>query len=99
MLMFSAREGVKDKEVIEKLYERVRMALHVELDKTHSADEQIAAKLQERIPVLRLLGSKHNEVLQKFKNTYPDLDFPALHKELFSDEPREGGSGVGALQH
>ena len=86
------REGVKDKEVIDRLCERVRTALHLQLERTHSPDEHIPQKLDERIPVLRLLGAKHHEVLQKFKLSHPDLDFPALHKELFSDDPREGAT-------
>ena len=89
----AARQGVKDRQVIEKLGERVQAALRIELEKNHALEERIRAKLDERIPVLRLLSAKHHEVLQKFKHRHPDLDFPALHKELFSDETRDGCAG------
>lgn len=87
--MFTDRPGVKDRDVIEKLGERINTALRLELDKNHSEGEQIRAKLDERIPMLRLLAIKHNEVLQKFKDRHSGIDFPALHNELFSQETLE----------
>ena len=91
--MSSGREGVKDREVIDRLCSRVRTALHQQLSRSHGDELRMAAKLDERLPVLRLLGAKHYEMLQKFKLAHPDLDFPALHKELFSDDPRDDVSG------
>ena len=86
LCLFLDRPGVKDTKVIGKLGERINAALRLELDRNHLEEEQLRAKLDERIPILRFLSVKHSEVLQKFKDSKPDIDFPALHKELFSQD-------------
>lgn len=45
---------------------------------------QVCDALIQKIPILRQLGMLHMEALAKLRRTVPHLEFPALHKELFS---------------
>ena len=40
----------------------------------------------EQASVLRSLSARHVRVLNAFKEEAPDVEFPALHRELFSVE-------------
>ena len=63
------------------------MALETQLERSHSEQaSSLKEMIRDRLPVLRLLANKHNEMLQRFKRLHPDIELPALHKELFSDE-------------
>lgn len=74
--------------MIEKLGERIEAALIAELNKSHSAEnaERVKDQLLALIPVLHNLSVKHVFILNRFKQQYPEIEFPALHKELFSPE-------------
>ena len=61
----------------------------MELAKNHPDEEDLKQKLLEKIPRVHLLSSKHVDVLNKFKTVNPGVEFPALHKELFSPEGTE----------
>ena len=78
---------MREREQVDVLASRVRNALEAQLAHAHSDNaSKLWSKIVERLPVLRLLASKHNEVLQRFKRQHPDIELPALHRELFSDE-------------
>ena len=83
------RPGVKDAGSVQKLSERVEMALKQEVVKTHQDEEEFLNKLLEKMPVLRELSLKHVLILNRFKQQNPGVDFPALHKELFSTDGLE----------
>jgi nuclear receptor subfamily 1 group F protein 4 len=72
--------------IIQKLNERIHCALKLELGKSHPDDEQLRIHLQQKLPMLQLLNYRHTDLLAKFKEEHPDIDFPALHKELFSQD-------------
>lgn len=82
-LFFAARDGLQDLTMIESLYERVVNALKDELYKRHSNDDTLT-KLMHLSAELRRISNKHVQVLSKFRMTHQHLEFPALHKELFS---------------
>ena len=88
LLLPADRSGVKDAAIIQKLGERMDAALRAELAKNHMQEEaqQIRTILVDRVPVLHLLSTKHNDLLHVFKANNPTADFPALHKELFSQD-------------
>ena len=75
---------------IQKLHEKVLTALKLEVGKNHKEEETLLNKVLQRVEDLRSLGVRHIDVLNKFKQSAPDVDFPALHKELFSVEGIEG---------
>lgn len=63
-------------------------ALRFELSKTHKVyvkgDVTMIDLLVAKSGLLRDLSMLHMESLVKFRRSAPHLDFPALHKELFS---------------
>lgn len=71
--------------IIHKLNDRIDAALKVELMRTKSATD-IRIQLAEKIATLQLLSYQHSSLLQHFKELNPAVEFPALHKELFSPE-------------
>jgi len=89
VLVDSRRPGVKDAASVLKLSERVELALKQEVVKTHQDEEEFLNKLLEKMPVLRELSLKHVLILNRFKQQNPGVDFPALHKELFSTDGLE----------
>lgn len=90
ILIRTDRPGLKDLADIQKLHEKVLTALKLEVGKNHKEEETLLNKLLQRVEDLRSLGVRHIDVLNRFKQSAPDVDFPALHKELFSVEGIEG---------
>lgn len=90
-LLFSwpGRCGVKDMSVIQRLSERMEASLKVEINKTRLDEESFLTALVERLPKLRQLSAQHIIVLNRFKQANPSVEFPALHKELFSPDGLE----------
>ena len=76
--------------IIQKLNERLVSALKVEVSKRHPEDETLKAQLLEKIPTLHHLSVRHIDILNKFKLSNQGVEFPALHKELFSTEGQTG---------
>ena len=93
LFSFSDRPGLKDLTDIQKLYEKISSALKLEIGSNHREDETYLSKLQQLIWVLRNLNNQHIAVLNKFKSSAPDIEFPALHKELFSVDCLENSWG------
>lgn len=87
---FQDRPGLKGLADIQRLNQATLKALRQELDRTHKlpfkGDITICDALLARIPALRELSILHMEALAKFRRTAPQLEFPALHKELFSGD-------------
>ena len=63
-------------------------ALRVELSKTHKmpikGDVSVLDTLLNKMRLLKDLSSLHLEALTNFQKSSPHVDFPELHKELFS---------------
>ncbi|ESO86573.1 hypothetical protein LOTGIDRAFT_129003, partial [Lottia gigantea] len=89
ILISSDRPGLKDTGDIQKLHEKIQAALKLEVGNNHSDDSETLAKLIVQIPIVRNLSLLHVRVLQKFRESQPDAEFPALHKELFSADATE----------
>uniref|UniRef100_A0A0K8S6A2 Probable nuclear hormone receptor HR3 n=1 Tax=Lygus hesperus TaxID=30085 RepID=A0A0K8S6A2_LYGHE len=88
VLLSSDRPGLKGLGEIGRLGQAVLRALRIELDRNHTlpikGDVTVCDALLTKIPTLRELSMLHMEALGKFKRSTPHLEFPALHKELFS---------------
>jgi len=94
------RIGVKDASIIQKLGERMEAALTTELSKRPSEHrEHIRTILFERISVLHALSHKHNMLLNHFKHTHPTIEFPPLHKELFSQDHYNNNNNENSEPH
>lgn len=72
--------------MIQKLNERIDSALKMELGRNHPEDDQLRPKLAQKLPLIQLLSIRHVDILNKFKEANPGVEFPALHKELFSQD-------------
>ncbi|KAL1513918.1 hypothetical protein ABEB36_003256 [Hypothenemus hampei] len=88
VLLSPDRPGLKGIAEIGRLNQAVLRALKLELDKNHSlpikGDVTVCDALLTKIPNLREISLLHMDALGKLKRSAPHLDFPALHKELFS---------------
>ncbi|XP_075217793.1 nuclear hormone receptor 3 ROR-beta [Lycorma delicatula] len=88
VLLSADRPGLKGLAEIGRLGQAVLRALRLELEKNHAlpikGDVTVCDALLAKIPTLRELSMLHMEALAKFKRSTPHLEFPALHKELFS---------------
>nr|WDQ26781.1 nuclear hormone receptor HR3 [Sogatella furcifera] len=88
VLLSADRQGLKGLAEIGRLGQAVLRALRLELEKNHNVpikgDVTVCDALLAKIPTLRELSVLHMEALAKFKRSTPHLEFPALHKELFS---------------
>ena len=81
---------MKDNIVIQKLGERIEAALKIQFGVNHrDEEEQLGLQLADKLPLLQLLSVRHVDILNKFKMTNPAVEFPALHKELFSSDGLE----------
>ncbi|KAF5304802.1 hypothetical protein FQR65_LT07819 [Abscondita terminalis] len=88
VLLSPDRPGLKGIGEISRLSQAVIRALRIELAKNHSlpikGDVTVCDALLTKIPTLREISMLHMDALGKLKRSAPHLEFPALHKELFS---------------
>jgi len=88
--MRTERPGIKDVSVIQRLNEVIDAALCHQLVQSYPSMTSSAADVRQRIAdqlaTLQLISIQHSALLAAFKSRHPDIEFPALHKELFSQE-------------
>ncbi|XP_014212732.1 probable nuclear hormone receptor HR3 isoform X2 [Copidosoma floridanum] len=88
VLLSHDRPGLKGHAEVRRIYDAVLRALRSELDRSHSVplkgDVTVCDAMIAKIPQLRDVSLMHMDALAKFKRSQPHLEFPALHKELFS---------------
>ncbi|XP_067653486.1 probable nuclear hormone receptor HR3 isoform X4 [Haliotis asinina] len=89
ILISSDRPGLKDTTDIQKLHEKILTALKLEIGANHHDDHELLSKLLTQTPILRTFSLHHIRALNRFRETAADVEFPALHKELFSVETIE----------
>ncbi|XP_062927041.1 nuclear receptor ROR-alpha A isoform X1 [Mobula hypostoma] len=88
VLISADRLWLQEKIKVEKLQQRIQLALQHLLQKHHREDG-ILTKLLSKVTMLRALCNRHTEKLSSFKAIHPDIvrvHFPPLYKELFSSE-------------
>ncbi|XP_074037493.1 nuclear hormone receptor 3 ROR-beta isoform X3 [Leptinotarsa decemlineata] len=88
VLLSPDRSGLKGIVQIGRLNQAVLRVLKMEIEQNHSfplkGDVTVCDALLTKIPSLRDISSLHMAALGKLKKSAPHLEFPALHKELFS---------------
>ncbi|XP_044009517.1 probable nuclear hormone receptor HR3 isoform X4 [Aphidius gifuensis] len=88
VLLSPDRPGLRGQSEITRLSQAVIRALRSELDRNHilpiKGDVTVCDALLAKLPQLREISLLHMDALAKFKRSQPHLEFPALHKELFS---------------
>jgi nuclear receptor subfamily 1 group F protein 4 len=91
VLLNPKRPGVKDILMIQRLNEVVDAALRQQLRQMRATtaalpNTDIHARIADKLLTLQLISGHHSELLALFKSAHPNVEFPALHKELFSQE-------------
>lgn len=88
VLLVPDRPGLKGVPEIQRLNTAILKSLRYELGKTHElpykGDVSAFDCLLAKLPSLREVSLIHMDALAKFRRSVPHLEFPALHKELFS---------------
>ncbi|XP_034947645.1 probable nuclear hormone receptor HR3 isoform X2 [Chelonus insularis] len=88
ILLSPDRPGLKGQNEITKLSQAVITALRSELERNHilpiKGDVTVCDAMLAKMTQLREISHLHMDALAKFKRSQPHLEFPALHKELFS---------------
>ncbi|KAL5287010.1 RORB family protein [Megaselia abdita] len=87
VLLWPERNGVRGNTEIQRLFSLSMNAIRQELEANHAplkGDVTVLDTLLNKIPAFRDLSLMHMQVLGKFKQQHPDIEFPALYKELFS---------------
>ncbi|XP_033232201.1 probable nuclear hormone receptor HR3 isoform X3 [Belonocnema kinseyi] len=90
VLVNPERHGLKAIREIKNLYDMVVRALRAELEVSHMSpikgDVTVCDAMLGKMPELKELSEMHMAALAQFKRQQPRLEFPALHKELFSSD-------------
>ncbi|KAM9422059.1 nuclear receptor ROR-alpha A-like isoform 3-T3 [Salvelinus alpinus] len=92
VLMSADRTWLQEKVKVEKLQQKIQLALQHVLQK-NGREDVVLTKLICKVSTLRALVSRHTEKLTAFKATYPDIvqaHFPPLYKELFGSDFEQG---------
>ena len=90
------RPGIKDVAVIQRLSEVIDAALWHQLVQSYppASAAGLRSAITEKLATAQVISIRHSELLATFKSMHPDADFPALHKELFSQEGLDAGSAT-----
>lgn len=90
IISFSDRAGLKEVIDIQRLNQAIAKSLRYELNKTHKSpfrgDVAVHDLLMSKMNQLREISLLHMDALSRFRRLAPDIEFPALHKELFSPD-------------
>ncbi|XP_011494852.1 PREDICTED: probable nuclear hormone receptor HR3 isoform X5 [Ceratosolen solmsi marchali] len=88
VLLSHDRPGLRGHAEVRRIYDAVLRALRSELDRSHisplKGDVTVCDAMVAKISQLRDISLMHMDALAKFKRSQPHLEFPPLHKELFS---------------
>lgn len=93
------RPGIKDVRVIQRLSDIIDAALWQLLVESYPSTVSVTdvrSKISDRLATAQLISTRHSELLATFKSMHDDIEFPALHKELFSQEGIDSVSQEGS---
>lgn len=75
--------GIQDREQLSAMYNKHLLAFTSLLSRSHRSDT-FADKVSPYLPYLKSVSYQHLVVLSNFRRTYPETEFPPLHRELFA---------------
>ena len=92
----AVRAGIKDVTVIQRLNQLIDTALYQQLLMTNAPTSvaDVRSRISDQLATVQLLSTQHSQLLAAFKSQHPNIEFPALHKELFSQEGIESDSST-----
>ncbi|XP_063770885.1 nuclear receptor ROR-beta-like isoform X3 [Pseudophryne corroboree] len=87
VLMSPDRPWLTESNKVQKLQDRIFLALQKELQKRHCGDD-LLTKLISKLPLMKTICNLHFDKLEFFRLFHPDTanTFPPLYKEVFSSE-------------
>ncbi|XP_053317739.1 nuclear receptor ROR-beta-like [Spea bombifrons] len=87
VLMSPDRPWLTESNKVQKLQDRIFMALQREIQKRHCSDD-LLAKMISKLPLMKTICNLHSDKLEFFRLLHPDTahTFPPLYKEVFSSE-------------
>ncbi|NXG79556.1 RORB protein, partial [Baryphthengus martii] len=95
-ILFSPdRPWLTESKKVQKLQDKIYMALQHEIQKKHSTEDKLS-KMVSKLPLMKTICNLHLDKLEFFRLLHPEtaMNFPPLYKEVFNSElqysdPRE----------
>ncbi|XP_032296851.1 nuclear receptor ROR-beta-like isoform X2 [Coturnix japonica] len=95
VLLSPDRPWLTESKKVQKLQDKIYVALQHEIQKKHSAEDKLS-KMVSKLPLMKTICNLHLDKLEFFRLLHPEtaMNFPPLYKEVFNSElqysdPRE----------
>ena len=79
----SDRAGLSENKAVEAILDSLIEALKLQLSRTHSMETTLFASLLTKLPELRTIGAKHNELIDWYRQHWLQLKLPPLYAEIY----------------
>ena len=77
------RVGLSETKAVEAIQDSLIEALKLQLSRNHSMETTLFAGLLTKLPELRTIGAKHNELIDWFRQHWLQLKLPPLYAEIY----------------
>ncbi|KAM7025646.1 nuclear receptor ROR-beta-like [Acridotheres tristis] len=95
VLLSPDRPWLTESKKVQKLQDKIYVALQHEIQKKHSAEDKLS-RMVSKLPLMKTICNLHLDKLEFFRLVHPEtaMNFPPLYKEVFNSElqysdPRE----------
>jgi nuclear receptor subfamily 1 group D protein 3 len=82
VLATADRPNLSDPKSVEKIQDKLIEALKLQISRNHSTEPHMFANILMKMPELRMLGSKHADMLVWVRQNWPRLRLPPLYAEI-----------------
>ncbi|KAI0228750.1 Ecdysone-induced protein 78C [Lamellibrachia satsuma] len=83
VLVTADRAGLSESKAVEAIQDSLIEALKLQLSRNHSMETTLFAGLLTKLPELRTIGAKHNELIDWFRQRWLQLKLPPLYAEIY----------------
>ncbi|KAK2173520.1 hypothetical protein NP493_870g02007 [Ridgeia piscesae] len=83
VLVTADRVGLSETKAVEAIQDSLIEALKLQLSRNHSMETTLFAGLLTKLPELRTIGAKHNELIDWFRQHWLQLKLPPLYAEIY----------------
>uniref|UniRef100_A0A8D2NLD2 Nuclear receptor ROR-beta-like n=1 Tax=Zonotrichia albicollis TaxID=44394 RepID=A0A8D2NLD2_ZONAL len=87
VLLSPDRPWLTESKKVQKLQDKIYVALQHEIQKKHSAEDKLS-KMVSKLPLMKTICNLHLDKLEFFRLLHPEtaMNFPPLYKEVFNSE-------------
>nr|XP_013806292.1 PREDICTED: nuclear receptor ROR-beta-like [Apteryx mantelli mantelli] len=87
VLLSPDRPWLTESKKVQKLQDKIYIALQHEIQKKHSAEDKLS-KMVSKLPLMKTICNLHLDKLEFFRLLHPEtaMNFPPLYKEVFNSE-------------